>query len=178
MKRSISPVASLRPLLAKLESQKADMVKMLRALVEHESPSDDKASCDRLAESLAAEFSKIGGHTRLFLNKKVGNHLQVDFAGSSGKPVLVVGHFDTVYGLGTLKTMPYRETTERVSGPGALDMKGGIVQVYFALGRPTSRGSAIAASDGGARLGRRDGQSELTRPHRALGKEGRRRAGV
>ena len=72
--------------------------------------------------------------------------MQIDFPGPRGvKPVLIVGHFDTVYGLGTLKTMPYRETPERISGPGVLDMKGGIVQIHFALAalmkrRVSSRG--------------------------------------
>ena len=58
MKRLISSVASPRPLLAKLESQKADMVKMLRTLVEHESPSDDKGACDRLADHLLPSSRK------------------------------------------------------------------------------------------------------------------------
>jgi len=117
-----------------LTSQQAAMGTMLRRLVEHESPSDDKAACDRMVEKLARDFAAIGGNTRLHMNKKAGNHLQADFAGPRGaKPVLIVGHYDTVYGLGTLKTMPYRETRERISGPGVLDMKGGIVQMYFAI---------------------------------------------
>jgi glutamate carboxypeptidase len=110
------------------------MKAMLRRLVEHESPSDDKAACDRMAEAIAKEFEAIGGRSNLYLNKHAGNHVQIDFPGPRGmKPVLIVGHFDTVYALGTLKTMPYRETRERISGPGVLDMKGGIVQIYFAL---------------------------------------------
>jgi glutamate carboxypeptidase len=110
------------------------MTKMLRRLVEHESPSDDKAACDRMAELLAKEFTYIGGRTKLYLDKHTGNHLHVDFTGPRGKkPILIVGHYDTVYGPGTLKTMPYRESRERISGPGVLDMKGGIVQIYFAI---------------------------------------------
>lgn len=113
---------------------------MLRDLVEHESPSDDKSSCDRLAEVLARQFSIIGGRSKIHAAKHAGNHLQVDFEGRNGKPVLIVGHYDTVYGLGTLKTMPYRETRDRISGPGVLDMKGGIVQIYFAIDALKSQG--------------------------------------
>ena len=110
------------------------MCAMLRRLVEQESPSDDKRSCDAMAETLAEEFTAIGAKTKFHLDKHAGNHLQVDFAGARGlKPVLIVGHYDTVYDLGTLKTMPYRETRDRISGPGTLDMKGGIVQIHFAL---------------------------------------------
>lgn len=109
------------------------MATMLRKLVEHESPSDNKSSCDHLAQSLAQQFSQIGGRPKIHSAKTAGNHLQVDFEGRSGKPVLIVGHYDTVYDIGTLKTMPYRETRDRISGPGVLDMKGGIVQIYFAI---------------------------------------------
>lgn len=110
------------------------MAAMLRRLVEHESPSDDKSSCDLMADLLGKEFEAIGGRSHLYLDKHAGNHVQIDFPGPRGvKPALIVGHFDTVYGLGTLKTMPYRETRERICGPGVLDMKGGIVQIHFAL---------------------------------------------
>ena len=117
-----------------LEAQQSAMRAMLRRIVEQESPSDDKRSCDGMAEALAQEFAAIGGRTRLHHARNAGNHLQIDFPGPRGaKPVLIVGHYDTVYPLGTLKNMPYREARERISGPGVLDMKGGIVQIYFAV---------------------------------------------
>jgi glutamate carboxypeptidase len=110
------------------------MTAMLRRLVEHESPSDDKNACDRMADMIGEEFEAIGGRSNLYLDKHAGNHVQIDFPGPRGvKPVLIVGHYDTVYNLGTLKTMPYRETRDRISGPGVLDMKGGIVQIHAAL---------------------------------------------
>lgn len=110
------------------------MTAMLRRLVEHESPSDDKSACDRMAEMIGKEFEVIGGRSNLYLDKRAGNHVQIDFPGPRGvKPVLIVGHYDTVYNLGTLQTMPYRETSDRISGPGVLDMKGGIVQIHAAL---------------------------------------------
>ena len=135
MKNGSSPVQpSPRQLLHELQNQKAAMTAMLRRWVEMESPSDDKGACDGLADVLARDFSALGAHTKLHLDKRTGVHLQADFNGSRGmKPVLVVGHYDTVYDLGTLKTMPFKETRERIAGPGVLDMKGGIVQIYFAI---------------------------------------------
>lgn len=110
------------------------MTAMLRRLVEHESPSDDKSSCDLMADMLGEQFEAIGGRSNLYLDKHAGNHVQIDFPGPRGvKPILIVGHYDTVYNLGTLKTMPYHESLDRISGPGVLDMKGGIVQIHFAL---------------------------------------------
>jgi glutamate carboxypeptidase len=131
---SLPAQPSPRQLLNDLQSQKAEMVAMLRRWVEMESPSNDKASCDDLADCLAKDFTAIGARTKLHLDKQSGVHLQADFSGPRGaKPVLIVGHYDTVYDLGTLKTMPYKESRERICGPGVLDMKGGIVQVYHAI---------------------------------------------
>jgi glutamate carboxypeptidase len=129
-----------RQVLSHLASQRQQMATMLRSLVEHESPSDDKSSCDALALALAQQFSSIGGRTKIHAAKHAGDHLQVDFEGRSGKPILIVGHYDTVYDIGTLQTMPYRETRDRICGPGVLDMKGGIVQIYFALEALQSQG--------------------------------------
>ena len=51
----------------------------------------------------------------------------------SGKPVLLLGHLDTVYPLGTLAGMPCRVADGRLSGPGALDMKSGIALMLHAI---------------------------------------------
>jgi glutamate carboxypeptidase len=47
--------------------------------------------------------------------------------------ILLLGHFDTVWPAGTIKQWPYAVTSGRASGPGACDMKGGIVQMLAAL---------------------------------------------
>jgi glutamate carboxypeptidase len=62
-----------------------------------------------------------------------GDHLQVDFAGAGGKPVMLLGHMDTVYPMGTLATMPCRVTGERLWGPGSFDMKSGIAFMLHAI---------------------------------------------
>ncbi|ABF39242.1 peptidase M20 [Candidatus Koribacter versatilis Ellin345] len=138
---SSDPRTSHRDLFAHLKDQQSAMQSMLRRIVEHESPSDDKPSCDAMAEMLAQDFGAIGGRTKLHRDKITGNHLQVDFGGPRGaKPVLIVGHYDTVYPLGTLKQMPYRESKGRISGPGVLDMKGGIVQIHGAIAALQTQG--------------------------------------
>ncbi len=71
---------------------------------------------------------------KLHRQKKAGDHLQVEFAGAKGrKPILLLGHYDTVYDIGTLATMPWRESKGLVYGPGAFDMKGGVVQMMYAI---------------------------------------------
>jgi len=66
---------------------------------------------------------------------RFGNHLQASFkASDDGRPaILLLGHMDTVWDLGTLRSMPSRVADGRVWGPGVLDMKAGIVQMIFAL---------------------------------------------
>jgi glutamate carboxypeptidase len=88
---------------------------------------------DEVAEAVAHKFSRLGGELRFHRAKDFGSHLQVNFAGKSAKPVLLLGHYDTVYPLGTLATMPCRAVNNKLSGPGVLDMKSGIALMLHAL---------------------------------------------
>jgi len=114
--------------------RKDTITETIRQLVEIESPSDNKSAVDHLGALLAGRFEKIGGHAKFHRAQGFGDHLQVDFSGArSGKPVLLLGHIDTVYPVGTLSTMPCRVADGRLWGPGALDMKSGIALILHAL---------------------------------------------
>ncbi len=120
--------------LTYLSGQRDEIGATIRELVQMESPSDTKPSADRLAEVLAQKFAQLGGEVRLHTAKDFGNHLQVDFPGNSAaKPVLLLGHYDTVYPLGTLANMPCNLTGGKLTGPGVLDMKAGIALMLHAL---------------------------------------------
>lgn len=126
--------------LAYFDERRDEIVSTIRELVEIESPSDNKAAVDRIAEAVAHKFSQLDGELRVHPAKDFGNHLQIDFdfAGksvgkSAAKPVLLLGHYDTVYPLGTLATMPCRVVDNKLTGPGVLDMKSGIVLMLHAL---------------------------------------------
>jgi glutamate carboxypeptidase len=121
-------------LLGYLEKQCDEMVERVRALVEHESPSTDKGAVDGLAEKVGAELERIGGRVKLHPQKEFGACVQADFAGASrGKPLLLLGHTDTVYELGTLTRMPWRNKGGNILGPGVFDMKCGVVQMMYAI---------------------------------------------
>lgn len=110
------------------------MVAAIRAIVEIESPSDDKTAVDLLGTQLEQKFATMGGIVARHRNREYGDHLQVNFSGRDPrKPVLLLGHFDTVYPLGTLASMPCREDKGKLTGPGVLDMKTGIVLMMFAI---------------------------------------------
>ena len=119
-----SPEAERR--LAYFTGRRDQLISTIRDLVEIESPSDNKAAVDCVSAAVAQKFAALGGALKVHPAKDFGNHLQVDFAGkSAGKPVLLLGHYDTVYDLGTLKTMPWREQDGKLAGPGVFDMKSG-----------------------------------------------------
>ena len=119
--------------LAYFTERRDAIVSTIRDLVEIESPSDNKAAVDRVAEVVAEKFSRLGGEIRFHRAKNFGAHLQVNFGGSSAKPVLLLGHYDTVYPMGTLATMPCGIAGNKLTGPGVLDMKSGIALMLHAI---------------------------------------------
>jgi glutamate carboxypeptidase len=119
--------------LAYFSERRDEIVSTIRELVEIESPSDNKTAVDEVAEAIAHKFSQLGGEVRFHRANDFGSHLQVNFGGKSAKPVLLLGHYDTVYPLGTLANMPCRAVHNRLTGPGVLDMKSGIALMLHAL---------------------------------------------
>jgi len=116
------------------EQRMPEMLSLLQRMVEIESPSDNKATVDKMCEFLAQEFQNRGGRVKVHNVTDYGNHLQIEFAGAKNqKPVMLLGHFDTVWPLGTLAGMAFRLEGGRAYGPGVLDMKAGIVMMMFAL---------------------------------------------
>jgi glutamate carboxypeptidase len=129
-------VPSVSEQLRYFQKQQTKIVKTIRQLVEIESPSDVKQAVDRLGTVLASRFAELGGRVRVHSAEKFGNHLQVDFKGHGPrdqKPVLLLGHMDTVYPIGTISKMPCRVIKDRLHGPGVLDMKSGIALALHAI---------------------------------------------
>jgi len=105
-------------------------------MVECESPSDDPRAVDRFVDLVAAEVQPCGT-VQTFPGGKFGKHLLCEFAlsGPARKKgeILALGHSDTVWPMGTLTRMPFRESDGRLWGPGVLDMKSGIAFFLFAV---------------------------------------------
>src|SRR5579859_6621272 len=116
------------------EARQEQIVQTIREFVEIESPSDNKPAADRMGAFLAGSFEAVGGHARVHQAEDYADSVQIDFPGrDKRKPVLLLGHFDTVYPLGTLATMPCHVAGERMHGPGVLDMKSGIALMLYAI---------------------------------------------
>jgi glutamate carboxypeptidase len=131
------PNGAMRKILHKLKGHEASMVKMLGMFVRSESPSRDKKAVDRFGTLVAAEWRKRGAKLNFLATAKRGNHLRAEiWLGQGPEPkrqIMVLGHLDTVYPLGTLAKMPFRISGGRAWGPGTFDMKGGLVLALFAV---------------------------------------------
>lgn len=122
-------------ILNRVDAEREWTFTLLRRLVEIESPSDSKAAVDRAAEFVRAEAQRLGGRAKLHKQREFGGVLELRFgrARSRRKPLLLLGHLDTVWPLGTLATMPWRESGGRIFGPGVLDMKCGVAMALAAI---------------------------------------------
>src|SRR5216117_3988022 len=92
------------------------------ALVRLESPATDKAAVDRCGAELAARLQAIGGRVTMLPRADRGDHLLAEF-GCGASQFLLLGHFDTVWPIGTLERMPLMRAGGRLHGPGVFDMK-------------------------------------------------------
>jgi glutamate carboxypeptidase len=116
------------------EGQQTAYTAMLREMVECESPSDDPAAVNRLVDLLST-YASPHAKLKTISGGRFGKHLLCEFPASkrAAGQLLVLSHSDTVWPMGTLKSMPFREEDGRLWGPGTLDMKGGIAIVLFAM---------------------------------------------
>lgn len=121
-------------------------LELLRALVERESPSGDVARSRELAMFLARELEARGARVELHPGSGFGEHMLAHLSGraAGSRPLLVIGHLDTVHPAGSLARMPFGVAEGRVSGPGAYDMKGGVAGVLLALDVLAERGELPA----------------------------------
>jgi glutamate carboxypeptidase len=130
-----------REMLAFLRRRQPAMLRLLKRFVLCESPTDSKPAVDRFGRLVAAEWEKRGAKIEFRPQKRAGNHVRVAWpaifahrAGISARAgqILVLGHLDTVYDLGTIKRMAFHVSRGRAFGPGVFDMKGGLVIALFA----------------------------------------------
>ena len=125
---------------------------MLGRFVRIESPTDDPEATARMGEEAVASLTDGASS---FVNEAVvsrafgkndgpprGPHVLVRIPGTAAaeKPLLLLGHLDTVWPHGTLEEIPFRIEDGLARGPGVYDMKAGLVQTIWALRTLDRRG--------------------------------------
>nr|WP_309140425.1 M20/M25/M40 family metallo-hydrolase [Streptomyces sp. PKU-EA00015] len=107
------------------------MIEDLRTLVETESPSRDLDALRASAKAVASVIeSRLGGQAVL-VESEAGPH--VHWSAGGDPEVLILGHHDTVFPLGTLERLPFTVENGHATGPGVFDMLGGVVQAVHGL---------------------------------------------
>lgn len=110
-----------------------EVLGLLEQMVNRESPSDDKELVDSFGTFVAEQFAAIGGRIEFVPDTKFGNHLIARFGPASTRPVILLGHLDTVFPRGEIQKRPFAIAGSRATGPGVFDMKGGIALMWMAL---------------------------------------------
>ncbi|MFY9224732.1 MAG: M20 family metallopeptidase [Blastocatellia bacterium] len=116
-------------------SRQLETIQLIRNLVESETPSGDVARIAVMVEHLAALLRELDAKIEIFATAN-GSSLYARFAEGdveSDKPLLIVGHCDTVWPLGTIAKRPFKIEDGKMYGPGVFDMKSGLVVMLEAL---------------------------------------------
>jgi glutamate carboxypeptidase len=143
-------------LLNYYNARREAILNSIRELVEHESKSREESKLNEIAGFVAGQLREIGGQVELIPQTGYGTHLRAGFDFGHDKAersVLVVGHLDTVWPVGTLERMPFRVTPAPGSsaqgssiglahGPGIFDMKSGVAIAIESLRTIASLGLA------------------------------------
>lgn len=120
-------------ILTYLQQHKQDFFDMLREFIELESPShEDKEAADKCSRFLEKAFGELGFRIERIHQEACGDHIYGEIGSGEGSAI-IIGHYDTVYPMGTIETMPFKMENGKAYGPGILDMKGGIIMAYFAV---------------------------------------------
>jgi glutamate carboxypeptidase len=131
----------MRALLAGARRMQPDLLALTTRLVRAESPSDDKSAVDACMDLAAAHALTLGGRVKRHRQRLWGDVLELRFGPRRSDParrILLLGHLDTVWPIGTLQHMPCRIANDpaghrRLFGPGTLDMKVGVAMAFTAI---------------------------------------------
>ena len=123
----------MKELLAEAEHRQQEHLEFLQQMVNMESPTDDKSLVDKFVRFIAQRFEQIGGCVSLTPTRGFGDHLTVNFKGTGERPIMLLGHSDTVFPTGEVAKRPFRIKGDLATGPGVFDMKAGIAVMWTAI---------------------------------------------
>jgi len=132
---------AMNNLVDEMKNRLPEIIDVIKTVVEHESPSDEKDAIDKLINYLMDLCESKGMTTEVINNQNRGNHLLVEhLVDNANKNLLILCHIDTVWPLGTLEKIPFSNQDGVLRGPGVYDMKTGAVQAIFAVEEAIKRG--------------------------------------
>ncbi len=124
---------SLEELFQLAESAKPEMMKTWEFLVNRDCGSDNKAGVDKAGQDVKAFLEPLGFNVYFHEYEKAGNMLVATYGDVTKPFVILTGHLDTVFKDGTAAERPFTVKEGKVTGPGCLDMKGGVTILLYAM---------------------------------------------
>lgn len=119
-------MSDLKTLFDRLDAEKPAMMKTWRFLVDRDCGPDNKAGVDKVGEDIKNFLQPIGFKVRFHAYENAGNMLVAEYGDMTKPFIILTGHMDTVFAKGTAAERPFKADNGKVTGPGVLDMKGGV----------------------------------------------------
>ena len=117
-------------LLDYMLARQGAMARTLEQWVMLESPSSDHEAVNALGDLVARAFKGVGATVKCLPQTAFGDHLRISW-GEGDRQLLLLGHMDTVWPMGEVQHRPFRVSQDKATGPGAFDMKGGLVIALY-----------------------------------------------
>jgi glutamate carboxypeptidase len=129
-----------------LGARESAMLALLEEVVNIDSGSYDKAGVDTVGERFKRFFAEHDIPISVVPNDTFGEAIKAEVAGAGGsnKPIVLMGHCDTVFPKGEAGRRPFRIENGRAYGPGVCDMKAGLIMNAFVLAAYRKFGGAPA----------------------------------
>ncbi|WP_418923827.1 M20 family metallopeptidase [Dialister hominis] len=120
-------------LFDKVDQNREAMVDTWKLLVDRDCGSENKAGVDGVGRDVKDFLEKCGFKVWFHEYEKAGNMLVAEYGDASKPFIVLTGHMDTVFGDGTAAARPFTIKDGKVTGPGVLDMKGGVTILLYAV---------------------------------------------
>ncbi len=138
---AVAPTQADQALLSASQSSKADFIRDLATLVNIDSGTDDASGLSRVSDILAQRLKKLGAAVEILpAPPAAGKMVHGTFQGTGSKKIMLMVHFDTVFGKGEAARRPFMVKGSRALGPGVADAKGGAAIILHALEVARRRG--------------------------------------
>lgn len=124
---------TLEEIFQSIDQAKPAMMETWKSLVDRDCGSGNKAGVDSVGQDIRRFLEPLGFKVRFHEYEKAGNMLVAEYGNMTKPFVILTGHMDTVFADGTAAERPFTVQDGRVTGPGVLDMKGGITVMLYAV---------------------------------------------
>ncbi len=121
------------PLVSILEKKLHNYLDDLEALVRINSGTAHKAGVDQVVDWMENRLNNLGFEIERLPQTKTGDNLLAALDGNGSGTILLLGHSDTVYPVGTTAERPLKIEGDKILGPGTCDMKAGLLSGCYAV---------------------------------------------